>query len=160
MLARKEAYGFVEDSGGDFFSVAANFLTGNLDKCGFTGRSAAMHWVECVAGVHHQERLIERQAAAVKAAGEARIEAENCERERIKKLEQERVEQLLADADQLRQAQAIRAYVAEVVELYGSQSAPAEGTTFHEWRAWALAQADRIDPVKNGRFLESVKNRP
>ena len=68
-------------------------------------------------------------------------------------------EQLLADADQLRQAQAIRAYVAEVAELYGSQSAPTEGATFHEWRAWALAQADRIDPVKNGRFLKSVKDR-
>ena len=109
--------------------------------------------------VHHHEWLIERQAAAVKAAEQARIEAENRERERIKKLEQERVEQLLADADQLRQAQAIRAYVAEVAELYGSQSAPTEGATFHEWRAWALAQADRIDPVKNGRFLKSVKDR-
>lgn len=90
--------------------------------------------------LHNHEWLIERQAAAVKAAEQARIEAENRERERIKKLEQERVEQLLADADQLRQAQAIRAYVAEVAELYGSQSAPTEGATFHEWRAWALAQ--------------------
>jgi hypothetical protein len=25
------------------------------------------------------------------------------------------------------------------------------------WSKWALAQADRIDPVKTGRFLEGIE---
>ena len=33
-------------------------------------------------------------------------------------------------------------------------SEPIEDTTFEQWRRWALAQADRIDPVVNGTFVQ------
>ena len=29
---------------------------------------------------------------------------------------------------------------------------------FARWRDWALKQADRIDPVKSGRFLHDVED--
>ena len=34
--------------------------------------------------------------------------------------------------------------------------APSDELT--EWAAWALVQADRIDPVRSGRFVESMKD--
>ena len=104
----------------------------------------------------HHGWLVERRAEAIKAAEKARIEAERRERERIEKLEQAQVDRLLADADLLRQAQTIRAYVAEIAALYGSDS---NSVQVENWRAWALAQADRIDPDKSGRFLGAVKTR-
>lgn len=51
----------------------------------------------------------------------------------------------------------IRRYVAEVrrfLEAVPAQSAEA----FNEWSGWALAQADRIDPVQNGSFLERIED--
>jgi hypothetical protein len=104
----------------------------------------------------HHKWLLARRAEEVEAARKAKIEAERRERERLKKLERERIEQLLADADQLRRAQAIRAYVAEVERL---PNAVESGENFEQWRAWALSQADRIDPVKNGSLWRSIEDR-
>jgi len=71
----------------------------------------------------HQTR-----AAAIEAAAKAKIEAERRERERVEKLERERVERLLVDAEQLRQAHAIRAHIEEASQRYASL---ADGTRAH-----------------------------
>jgi hypothetical protein len=102
--------------------------------------------------------LLERREAAIEAAENARIDAERRERERIQKLEQERVERLLVDADKLRQAEAIRDFVAIGMMHFTAQAGSSETSTLEKWRAWALDQADRIDPIKNGRFLESLQD--
>lgn len=85
-----------------------------------------------------------------------RLEAERKERERREQLERERVERLLAEAEQLRCAQAIRAYVAEVERLQAEGGSPADEASLLRWKAWALAQADRIDPVVSGAFVQGL----
>ena len=58
--------------------------------------------------------------------------------------------------DQLRRAQVIRTYVAEATSLHIANTGASNDPTLERWRAWAFAQADRIDPVKNGRFIQSL----
>lgn len=105
--------------------------------------------------IDHHEWLNERLAAAIEAARQAKIEADRKERERLEQLERERIDRLIADAEQLRRAQAIRAYVTEANTLHAAHTTD-RNPALDRWRAWALAQADRIDPVKNGRFLLAV----
>jgi hypothetical protein len=88
-----------------------------------------------------------------------RLEAERKERERQEKLERERVKRLLSEADALRRAQAIRAYVAEVGTLQASGASPVDDAAFGRWKTWALTQADRIDPVASGAFVTALEER-
>jgi hypothetical protein len=92
--------------------------------------------------LNHHKWLTERWATEVEEARKAKEEAERHERERMAKLERNGVDRLLHDADGLRQADAIRAYVAEA----GQRSAgDVNVEAFDRWRRWALEQADRID---------------
>ena len=101
----------------------------------------------------HYRWMLERRAADIEAARKAKLEAERQERERLAALEQTRISRLLGEADRLRQADAIRAYVAEV----GRRPTNALDTGAYEnWRRWALEQADRIDPVASGEFLKAI----
>lgn len=102
------------------------------------------------------EWLIESRAAAIETARKARIESERKERERLENLERERISRLISDAEQLRHAQAIRAYVAEATKLYAAQPGAENNPALGRWRAWALAQADGIDPIQNGRFIQAI----
>jgi 3-methyladenine DNA glycosylase Tag len=101
--------------------------------------------------------LLERRASEIEAARKAKLEAERRERERLAALERERISRLLSDADRLRQAEAIRAYVAEVARR---ESVAVDFDAFERWRGWALEQADRIDPVASGQFLKAIDERP
>ena len=87
-----------------------------------------------------------------------RLEAERRERERQAQMERERVERLLGEADALRRAEAIRAYVAEVGRLQADGRSPVDEAAFERWKAWALAQADRIDPVASGAFARGIED--
>ena len=67
--------------------------------------------------------------------------------------EQARVDHLPGQARALAQAQQIRAYV-RAVQARGSEAgAPGDLQT---WSVWALAQADRIDPITSDMW----KDRP
>lgn len=101
---------------------------------------------------HHYEWMIKRKAELVEEIRRRKEEAERKERERLVRLERERVERLLADADALRRARDIRDYVEQVKALSGSEQV-------QHWADWALAQADRIDPVISGGYLESMRDR-
>lgn len=61
-------------------------------------------------------------------------------------LEQKRLAQLISKATAFRQAEEIRAYVAAVVGRRSGGSLAVTGDV-SQWANWALAQADRIDPV-------------
>ncbi len=80
----------------------------------------------------------DRQEAArlrrIEDLEQARIEAERLERERREQAERERIERLLGEADALRRAQAIRAYVAEVERLQADGASPVDAATFARWR--------------------------
>jgi hypothetical protein len=59
---------------------------------------------------------------------------------------------LLADAIAWREADTLRAYVA------AARRTSADGADiprFEEWAQWALAAADRLDPISSGRELAS-----
>ncbi len=102
--------------------------------------------------IQRHQRLLKDHAENIEKQRLAKIEAERREREHQEKLARERIESLLADADQLRRAQAIRSYVADVERLQQQGEITIPGDTVTRWCKWAHAEADRIDPVKNGSF--------
>ena len=77
-------------------------------------------------------------------------------KERQAKLEQLRVDLLLGQADALDQADRIRKYVAAVQSRNERAPYPLTPEDLREWTCWALAQADRIDPVLSAAY----KTRP
>lgn len=100
--------------------------------------------------VEHYRHLVARQAEEIERRRKAAIEAERKERERQERLAQERVERLLGEAAAFRQAADIRSYVAAAL---AASPVEADPLAIETWRRWALAQADRIDPVANQRFV-------
>lgn len=71
--------------------------------------------------------------------------------------EQGRIDRLLKDAAALQQAGMVRNYV-QAIRL----AHPSDGTALTEsierWSCWALAQADRIDPMIGDSFLKSMRD--
>jgi hypothetical protein len=64
-------------------------------------------------------------------------------------------EKLLGQAAAFEQARTIRQYIESIrCAMAGSLEVPAD--RLDAWAAWALAEADRIDPSLNGRFLECL----
>ena len=106
----------------------------------------------------HYEWLVERKADLIEEARKRKEEEERLERERLIRLENARVDRLLSDASSLRQAEEIRAYV-ESVRNMNKRQKPSIGTEDLEvWAEWAIKQADRIDHVASGRFLNSMND--
>lgn len=62
------------------------------------------------------------------------------------------MDHLLSQARALEQAQQIRAYVESVRRLNAIAPDPMASEDLADWSGWALAQADRIDPVISGTF--------
>ena len=58
----------------------------------------------------------------------------------------------------LRRAGDIRAYVGGVRNRCAEEGGPTSIDNLQAWSAWALAQAERIDPVRSGRFVESMRD--
>lgn len=117
-----------------------------------------------VAGELHYRRgelsrhawLVERKAARLEELRKRREEEERRERERRIAEEKARIDRLLGEAAAFRQANDIRAYVRSVQTLNTSASNPVPDVTLAGWAAWALAQADRIDPVLSRAFLAGM----
>ncbi len=84
-----------------------------------------------------------------------KLAAERAERERIQKLEKARIDRLLGQAAAFEQAAVIRKYVEAVHNAISELSNP-PAEKFDAWSRWALAEADRIDPNRGKRFLESM----
>ncbi|HUR35948.1 MAG TPA: hypothetical protein VM032_19230 [Vicinamibacterales bacterium] len=95
---------------------------------------------------------IKRKAELEEAERKRRAEEERRRRERIAKAEKARVDDLLSQARALEQAQQIRAYVESVRRLNATAPDPMSSEDLADWSGWALAQADRIDPVISGTF--------
>lgn len=115
-----------------------------------------------VAGEHlHRRWVAERLAWERERLEEAareerkRVEAaERRERERLAAIAQAKIDGLLRDAGAWRDAANIRAYVDAA-----RQSADGNMTVFDDWAQWALAEADRIDPMVSGRFMAGYGHR-
>ena len=103
----------------------------------------------------HYDWRVQRKAQLEKEAQQRTAEQERLERERQIKIERERIEWLLGEATALRQANEIRAYVEAVRSgnVVTKDSIPSDQVS--TWAAWALTQADRIDPIKTGTFYKA-----
>lgn len=105
----------------------------------------------------HNDRAEQR----VRAAQEAKLAAEKAEAERIAReraAEAARLKRLTDGADELERAARIRRYVAAVQTENAAKAERVSGDAIDVWAAWALAEADRIDPVRSGRFLEDLSS--
>jgi hypothetical protein len=118
--------------------------------------AAEEHYRDRMMAAH--EQALKNREWRIRENERLRIEAERKERERREQLERERVERLLGEADAWRQAQAIRGYVADVGRLQAGGATPVDAAAFGRWRDWALAQADRIDPVASGAFAKDIED--
>ncbi|TAM61627.1 MAG: hypothetical protein EPN49_05875 [Rhodanobacter sp.] len=102
---------------------------------------------------HWYEHRAKHKAALIEADRERREEAVRREHERQHRLENARIEKLHQEAMSLRLADDIRRYVAAVNECNATSSNPVSPAQMDDWSRWALAQAERIDPVGTGAFL-------
>lgn len=96
--------------------------------------------------MHHRYQL-EARAARIR---DAKLAAERAEKERIARREanaKARIQSLIDGADALEKAERIRRYVVAIQHKLAAGSDGEEAASLADWSAWALAQADSIDPV-------------
>lgn len=97
-----------------------------------------------IAWAREVKELEEKEARARKEAEERR------ERERLAAIERAKIDKLLEDAASWHKAAEIRAYV-DAVRADSSNLPECE-----TWAAWALAEADKLDPIKSKCWLPST----
>lgn len=130
-------------------------------------RKATVSWQDD--GDTKLESKIAEIAAAIIVAGEKkfrltlreaderaereRIEKEKRRQERLAQLNQQRLQNLRTSGELLRQAQDIRALVERVRRAMDEGSVEIDTSTLQAWQRWALAEADRLDPVRSGQIL-------
>lgn len=95
---------------------------------------------------------VKRKAQIEECARRRQAELERQEREKQARIERERVDRLLNHARALKQANEIRTYVETVRTSILEVQGPDDNSTLNSWCAWANAQADKLDPIKNERF--------
>lgn len=107
--------------------------------------------------VHSYQWRIKRKAQIEEEQRQRKIRAEREEIERRARLEQARVDRLMRDSAAFECAAQIRRYVESIRSSVaaGAQSDPEQIET---WSQWALAQANRIDPALEERYLKSIQD--
>lgn len=108
--------------------------------------------------VRHAERQqykyrVERRARLIQAEKERQERAELEALEQQRRLERARVDKLFGDSMSFRLARDIRKYVSEVIARNAEDPHPVPAADMAEWERWAMAEADRIDPVISKAFL-------
>ncbi len=91
---------------------------------------------------------------------EARLAVERAEKERTARREanaKARIQSLIDGADALEKAERIRRYVAAVQLRLAARSDHEEAAALADWSAWALAQADSIDPTVGSSGAGTLK---
>jgi len=104
----------------------------------------------------YEWRLQMKEEAAERLRKRAE-EAARKERERQRRLEQARVRHLLGRAGAWRRAAEIRAFVAAAAGRAAVLSDAAERLALADWEGWALAQADRLDPLVGGSVMDVLR---
>jgi hypothetical protein len=107
--------------------------------------------------VRSYEWRVQRKAELEEEERERKRQAERAERDRQKRLEQARIDRLLKSATAFQQAGAIRKYV-EAIRATQTDNATSSGEELERWCQWALAEAERIDPVVAGKFLLTMRD--
>jgi hypothetical protein len=107
--------------------------------------------------IHQNKWSVERKAELEEEERQRKLKAESAEKERQRRIEQARIDRLLRDAAAFQQAGEIRKYV-EAIRLALSRDGISSSEELEQWSKWALAQADRIDPVTGGAFLTAMQD--
>jgi len=107
--------------------------------------------------IRSHEWRVQRKAELEEEERERKRQAERAERERQKRLEQARIDRLLKSAAAFQQAGAIRKYV-EAIHATQADNAVCSREELERWSLWALAEAERIDPVVEGKFLLAMRD--
>lgn len=118
------------------------------------------------------ETQVAEIAATIVAAGEARYRLSIAERldhearmaawreerrqEALAKRNKERLEALHRSAEMLRQAEDLRALIASVSVAIEKGHRSLDPSALAEWKQWAAAEADRLDPVISGQVDEHL----
>ncbi|MGM4892054.1 hypothetical protein [Tardiphaga sp. 839_C3_N1_4] len=102
------------------------------------------------------EWRVSRKAQIEQDRRNRQLQIEHEERERQQQLEQAKIDRLLNEAASLRQSMDIRAYVEAVKSIVMGDTNSISVAETERWANWALAQADRIDPVRTARFLNTL----
>ena len=76
--------------------------------------------------------------------------------EQLEAVNRRRLEELRKSGDLLRQAEDLRSLVQAVKLAVLEGTANVEPAALCAWEAWALAEADRIDPVKSGQIMKHI----
>lgn len=103
--------------------------------------------------IHHHEWLVKRKAQLIEEARKQKEEEERLAKERKIKAEQARIDRLLGEAAAFRKAVDIRNYIESVRAVNSNSNDPLPNEEIDAWSSWALAQANRIDPVASKKFL-------
>lgn len=103
---------------------------------------------------------MERKAELEEQERQRILEAQPKEAERLARIEKARVDRLLGEATALRQANDIRAYADAVRAITSNSAISSSPEELERWCGWALAQADRIDPVRSKSFLNPGDDGP
>lgn len=82
--------------------------------------------------------------------------AEEARRAELKRLEEKRLTDLKESGALLHKAAEIRALVEQVATAVRNGSIALTSDQLARWRAWALGQADRLDPVLSGQVLSHL----
>lgn len=104
--------------------------------------------------VGHHEWLVHERKRIEEEIRKEKNEAERKARECREKKEKARIDRLLLQATSLHQSNTIRTYVRDIRAL-GSQL-PVSAADLERWTEWALAEANRIDPTKNGTIVTAI----
>lgn len=117
-----------------------------------------------VAGEARFRRMLredEERAERERLEREAREEQARLERERkrlvrLKELNDKRIADLGRSGELLRLAADVRALIGEVRTAVAGRD-DIDAATLANWEAWARAEADRIDPILSGQFLDHLR---
>jgi hypothetical protein len=101
-----------------------------------------------------REWLIEQKAEVQREMSRRQLEAEESARKQREEEEQERISRLMEQASDLHRSQTIRSYVENARARAGELGI--SHAHFDTWAVWALKEADRVDPIKNGTILRSI----
>lgn len=105
------------------------------------------------AAIRSYEWRVKRKAQLEEEARQRTLEAQRREKERLAKIEKANVDRLLGEVAALRQANDIRAYVDAVCAALRNSTESSAPEELQQWHDWALAQTDRIDPIKGAAYL-------
>ncbi len=97
-------------------------------------------------GLRQAEEFQEQQRLREKTRRREEREARN----------RERLANLHHSGELLRQANDLRALVTQVREAVASGTTAIEAATLADWEIWALAEADRTDPIKSGQVHSHI----